>query len=77
MALECGFTPAVIALLIANFDEEPAWQNTKVFDGLDLGHFGCWEGEEEETGGNRRQESREVGRIRENKYVIACTGYAR
>ena len=77
MTLQCRFTPAIIALLIANFDEEPAWKDTEVFDGLDLGHFGSWEGEEEETRGNRREESREVGRIREKKYVIACNGYAR
>lgn len=77
MALQCRFTPSIIALLIADFDEEPAWKDAKVFDSLNLSHFGCQEGEEEETRGNRKEESREVGRIRENKYVIACTGYAR
>ena len=49
MALQCRFTPAIIAPLIADFDEEPAWKDAEVFDGLDLGHFGCWEGEEKET----------------------------
>ena len=77
MALQCRFTPAIIALLIADFDEEPAWKDAEVFDGLDPGHFGCWEGEEKEARGNRRGKSREVGRIREKKYVIACNGYAR
>ena len=77
MALQRRFTPAIIALLVADFDEEPAWKNAEVFDGLDLGHFGSWEGEEEGTRGNRRGKSREVGRIREKKYVIACNGYAR
>ena len=77
MALQCRFTPAIIALLVADFDEEPARKDTEVFDGLDLGHFGCWEGEEKERGGKWREKSREGGRIREKKYVIACNGYAR
>ena len=55
MALQCRFTPAIIALLVADFDEEPARKDTEVFDGLDLGHFGCWEGEEKERGGKWRE----------------------
>lgn len=41
MTLQGGFTPAIIALIIADFDEKPTWKDAEVLDSLDLGHFDC------------------------------------
>ena len=67
MALQCRFTPAIIALLIADFDEEPAWKDTEVFNGLDLGHVDGWGGKERETEGRRREKAWESRKNREEK----------
>lgn len=40
MALQCRFAPAIVAVLIADFDEKPTWKDTEVLNGLNLGHFG-------------------------------------
>lgn len=45
MAFECRFTPAIIALFIGYFDEEPTWKDTEVLDCLDLDHFEWWRSE--------------------------------
>ena len=46
MALQRRFTPAMIALLIADFDEKPTWKDAEVLNGLDLGHSDFLKGED-------------------------------
>ena len=67
MTFQCRFTPAIIALFIADFYEQPAWKDSEVFDGLDLGHFDRWGGEEKESPGSRREKRRESRKNREEK----------
>ena len=78
MTLQGGFTPAIIALIIADFDEKPTWKDAEVLDGLDLGHFDGWGGEGKKGHADRREKGKEEKkqsrkkRKKKSTHAIAC-----
>ena len=75
MAFQCRFTPTIVALLVADLDEQPSWKDAEVLNGFDLGHFDGRSREEKErrgSWGEEKKESRITGLKMEKTHVFAC-----
>ena len=73
VALQCRLAPAMIALLIADFDEKPTWKDAEVLNGLDLGHVAYRVRNEKERWGKRRDDKTQSRNWKQEKTrAITC-----